>query len=85
MAVVNETPAKKIPPSRQAPCHFCGSIIDTAAAGNFQRVTGWAKIRHAGGLNNVWLPERSLSWACRGCIDRLSAGVSIDQGALFDE
>lgn len=84
MTVQRIEPELRIPLSRQAPCFHCGIIIDTASTGVFQRITGWTKNRASGGANQISLAERSPSWACRGCIDRLRAGVSIDQEALFE-
>jgi hypothetical protein len=78
-------PEPYIPPSRRAACSSCGTTIDIQARSTFQLVTGWIQNRSAGGANHIVLPERSPSWMCRPCVDRLKVGADVNQGALFDE
>jgi hypothetical protein len=81
---LNDT-TRHIPASRQASCELCGEVVDTNAAGVHQWAAGWIQNRRGGGANGLRLAERSPRWACRGCVDRVSIGVSVNQGALFDD
>lgn len=54
----------------RAKCEGCGEAIDCTALGHAQFVSGWAVNRKGGGTHAIALPERSLRWLCRFCLDR---------------
>jgi uncharacterized protein YlaI len=85
VSVENITEPVHIPPHRRALCATCGQAVDVAARSTYQRVSGWIQNRRAGGVNHITLMERSPAWMCRDCVDRIKVGVSVNQGALFDE
>lgn len=75
-----------VPPSRQVPCQFCQSIIDSNARGTWQVVKGWCPIsRYSGnkkGTNNVSLVHWVHLYACDACISHLKAGLPAGQQEL---
>lgn len=75
----------RIPASRRAACFHCQSPLDINSPGTYTLTVGWTRQRAQGGTNQVTLAEHMRVWCCRDCIDRLRAGVGIDQLAMFDE
>lgn len=74
-----------IPERYRSNCVFCGMELDVRRTGVFQRVSGWAENRGAGGTNTVALPVREALYACKICIGSLRKGRSPMQGELFTE
>lgn len=62
-------------------CVFCERPIDVTR--DYRKVSGWERgHRPAGGTNAIRMPERSDTWACRGCVDRLGRGIAPEQTSL---
>lgn len=69
---------------RYVQCQFCGARFRYGMAGTYQRVSGWAKHRTAGGTNQVSRPERIDRHACGPCIDAMGHGRSPGQLSIYD-
>lgn len=62
-------------------CAFCAAQIDCRDPRHYQRIKGWALNRNHG--NSITLGERSSTWACNECIDKLKKGIPVGQMSLF--
>lgn len=66
-------------------CVECARPVDASPhSGNYQRVSGWAKLRTQGGTNEVSLKVEYPEFMCRDCMRLLRSGLAPQVG-LFEE
>lgn len=68
-----------IPASRLGVCDDCGDHVDRGHKNTYQRVSGWAINRNAGGTSSLALQEREDVYLCRWCVE---LRVMDERGAL---
>jgi hypothetical protein len=65
-----------------AACVYCGGPVD--AAHDYRKATGWVRERGAtGGTNALRVREVTDEWSCRWCIDKLAAGIAVEQETML--
>lgn len=57
-------------------CEFCKLPVRTTEPGVHQHVSGWVKIRDAGGAHGVSCMKREGKWAHGYCVDREARGLT---------
>lgn len=69
-------------PGPLAVCTFCGTEVDPYAHTTYQKESGWSHRREGGGTNALALAQKHDEWACWTCIDKLKAGIPLEQQSL---
>jgi len=67
-------------------CTYCGREVDPRAQSTYRRVVGWERKAFAAsrrGGSDITLREPRDEYACPTCVDRLQAGVSVNQESLL--
>lgn len=64
------------------PCSICGEPVDDRARGTYREITGWERVRDAGGANAITVRRETGRVACPPCIARVKSGVAPTQGRL---
>lgn len=67
-------------------CHYCSGSVNAQL--DYRRVRGWEhKAPNRRGASDIVLrePFPQEIWACRGCVERLKRGVSLDQESLLGD
>jgi hypothetical protein len=68
-------------PQHMVRCILGDHMVEERQA--MQRVQGFEKPRREGGANQIVLRETLNEWGCWECVNKLRAGVPIDQPGLF--
>jgi hypothetical protein len=76
-----------VPPAYVGSCSYCADPLDTRSTNNHVRVSAWipcgsTSTSHGG--NTVTMVDRSSTYVCRTCYDRLKAGIPPAQMSIFD-
>ena len=64
-------------------CDGCGSQLNPASDTVYQAVSGWAKLRSAGGANAITGRVGHPHFRCKGCIDEATHSHAFQQESLF--
>ena len=64
-------------------CDGCGRQLNPKSDTVFQAVSGWVKLRSAGGANALTQRVGHPRFRCKGCIEVLNPGHDFQQEALF--
>ena len=65
-------------------CVYCHDTIDTKGSGYYHRGTAWFKAQKTRqGTNSAALVQWADHYACKHCIQKKVAGISVNQLELF--